>query len=113
MALALKALPGRVLLKFPPPDEDFGESGIIRPIGYQKRPEFGEIVDIGAPLDERQKVIAERLQELKNLGIPLCVSFAAGVSYWDKMYDQKKYRWLQDYRTFSIDEPAAFLVEAD
>lgn len=111
MSLTLKALPGRLILRFPKPVEQKG--AIIVPTGYQQRPEFGIIHDIGKPLNDDQKAIVEVLSELQAAEIPLCVSYGAGIGYWHGKENalDADYGWLQDYRSYRIEEPAVFLVE--
>lgn len=113
MSLTLKALPGRLILRFPKPIEKKGS--IIVPTGYQQRPEFGIIHDIGLPLTPEQQAITEVLHELKDAGIPLCVSYGAGIGYWhgkENSLEEAEHGWLRDYRSYRIEEPAVFLVEA-
>lgn len=75
------------------------------------RPEFGEIIDIGATLNAEQLQIADELRELKRLGIPLAVSWMSGTSFWRANYNPDEWGWLKDYRSFRIEEPSCFLVE--
>jgi hypothetical protein len=112
MSLTLKAMPGRLILRFPKPVEQKGS--IIVPIGYQQRPEFGVIHDIGDALNEEQQAIVAFLSNLQEQGIPLCVSYGSGVGYWhgkENALDEDEYGWLKDYRSYRLEEPAAFLVE--
>lgn len=104
-------MPGRVILKFPPPKTTSESGKILIPETSQMRPEFGQIHSIGVPLDDKQADIVEVLEDLREAGIPLCVSYGAGVSYWKQNYDPKEWGWLRDYRAYSIEEPAAMLVE--
>lgn len=114
MSLTLKALPGRLILRFPKPVEQKGS--IIVPTGYQQRPEFGVIHDIGEPLTLEQTAIVETLRDLKDAGVPLCVSYGSGIGYWhgkENSMDEDEYGWLKDFRSYRIEEPAVFLVEED
>lgn len=106
----LKAMPGRLILRFPPPVKQHG--AIYIPETSQQRPEFGEIHDVGEPLDDEQRIIATRLRELKKAGKKLAVSFISGVRYYqENLQHDEEWAWLKDYRSYSLSEPAAYLEE--
>lgn len=114
MSLTLRALPGRVVLRFPKPVEQ--RNGLYIPQTSQQRPEFGEVMDVGEPLNEEQATIAKWLWECKEKNIPLPVSYGAGTSYWfgkENALTSDEWAWLRDFRVFTITEPAAMLVEAE
>lgn len=114
MSLTLKALPGHLVLHFPKPIAE--RNGIFIPETSQQRPEFGDIVDVGEPLDEKQAKIAEVMLQCQKLGIPLPVRYGSGVSYWfgkENALTESEWSWLKDYRVYSIGEPAAMLVEEE
>lgn len=111
--LTLKAMPGRVVLKFESPKAQIGS--IIIPEMSQMRPEFPTIYDVGAAIgtEESQRMF-ELLTEMKENGDRVCVHFASGTMFWKAEYDQKAWGWLKDYRVFTFDQMAAFLwAEAD
>ena len=109
----VKALSGRAILKFPPPLEKQG--AIFVPETSQLRPELGEIVHVGEPLDDKELRIATELRELQAAGKKILVTVAAGTRFWDdtKATAQSKaeWGWLADYRAYRIGELAAFLEE--
>ena len=105
---SLKAMPGRVILVFPKPTEKKG--AIFIPQTSARRPEFGQLHDIGEPLNEEQRVIATHIRERAKAGEKFPVSFAAGVSYWQTELGED-YEWLKDCRTFRIEELATSVVE--
>jgi hypothetical protein len=113
MAQTVKALAGRVIMRFPPPIDKQGS--LYVPETSQLRPELGEIVSIGEPLDEKERIIANALYELKRDGKKILVTIMGGVRFWDdtKATAQSKaeWGWLADYRAYRIGELAAFLTE--
>lgn len=108
---SLKALPGRVILGFEKPKAQVGS--IIIPETSQLRPEFGTIADIGEPLTDEQRMIADKLRVLQALGKRIAVSFASGVSFWRDFDRQtgEQYAWLKDWKAYRIEELAAFVEE--
>jgi hypothetical protein len=91
-------------------------NGVHIPKTSQRRPEFGEIFDIGTPLDEEQRIIATELHELKKQGIKIPISYGSGVGYWtdnDRQagLDEKEWGWLKEYRVYRIGELAGYLWE--
>jgi hypothetical protein len=110
--LRLKAAPGRILLRFPLAEQKT-EGGVIIPETSQMRPEFAEIVDIGTPRDESERICAEFFRECQEKGLPVAVSFAAGVPYWKENYDPRKWGWLQSLRSYQLTAPAAVFERVD
>jgi hypothetical protein len=113
---SLKALPGRVILKFPKPAEK-SAGGILLPQTSQLRPEFGEIHDVGDGITEEEKAAAGRFRELQAKGVRIPVTYAAGVGYWREEYtqaglDKGEWGWLRDFRVYRLTEIAAFVDEA-
>jgi co-chaperonin GroES (HSP10) len=111
----LRALPSRVILKFERPAEK-SSGGIILSASSRMRPEFAEIEDVGDPIDEQERAVAARLEELKAHGAKIAVSVASGVGYWRDEYTQAglsldEWGWLKDYRAYRITELAAFIEE--
>lgn len=105
---SLKAMPGRVVLKFPSAPEKIG--AIHVPQTSQMRPEFPEIHDVGAALRAEDEPLRRTLLEWKKAGISVAVSFQSGVSYWKAEYDQREYGWLKDLRVYSFGEIASCLA---
>lgn len=111
----LKAMPGRVILRFPKPAEK-SSGGLILPQNSQLRPEFGEIVSIGEPTDDKEARAAHLLRELQGLGVKIAVTFAAGTSFWRDEFtqaglDKGEWAWLKDLKAYRLSEVAAYLEE--
>jgi hypothetical protein len=110
---SLKAMPGRVVLRFPPPVEKKGNLYI--PETSQLRPEFGEVYDIGEPVTEDDRRAALKLRELQAEGKKVAVSFASGTSYWREFdgqaLDPKEWGWLKSLKSYRLTELAAFVEE--
>lgn len=112
---SIKALPGRCILRFPPPVEKIGR--ILISENSQVRPEFGEIYDIGEPLDDENRKIAYFLRDLQAKGKKIAVTFASGTGYFTdsqgNALDAVEWKWLKDYRSFRMSELAAFVDEGE
>jgi co-chaperonin GroES (HSP10) len=110
---ALKALPGRVILRFPQPVAKVGS--IIVPETSQLRPEFGEIADVGAATSLEEEKTRRDLLELQKSGKRIAVSFASGISFW-RDYDVNAlgggdWSWLKSAKAYRMSELAAYVVE--
>lgn len=104
-------MPGRVILAFEKPKAMVGLLHV--PETSQLREEFGTIKDIGEPLTPEQAQIRTKLEQLRDSGKKLAVSFASGVSFWRDFDRQSaaKYEWLQDFKAYRIEELSAFVEE--
>ena len=110
---SLKAMRGRVILRFAKPVEKVGMLHV--PQGSQLRPEFGEIVDIGDSLNDDEEKTRRDLIELQRQGKRIAVSFASGISFWRDWDTQAlgggDWSWLRDSKAYRIGELAAYVVE--
>lgn len=103
----LIAAPNRVVLRFPEKKEET-RGGIIIPDTSQLRPEYGEIVSIGEPVGDLQLACARFLQEIKDAGLRVPVSYQSGTRYWRETYEAEE--WIQPYGVFMLTELASALV---
>lgn len=106
----LRAMPGRVVLKFSRPKDSI--NGIFIPGTSQRREEWGEIVDVGEPKlgDASSRQCTLLLRDLQAAGAKIPVTVAAGVSYWQAEYqDRPEMEFLKDYRVYRAEEFASWL----
>lgn len=110
----LKALPGRVILRFPPPVEK-STGGIVIPQTSQLRPELGEIVDVGEARDENERRARAALLDIQAANGRVAVSFASGVSYWRdyerQSMDEREWGFLKHVKAYNLTELAAYVSE--
>jgi len=103
----LKAMPGRVVLLFQKPVEQ-NQGGIIIPKTSARRPEFGKLVSIGAPLNDNERILAREIIERDAAGEVFPVSYGAGVSFFqagdDSTVIDPSLAWLADVRAYRITE---------
>ena len=111
MPPTLKAMPGRVILSFQKPAEKIG--AIYTPQTSQRRPELGVLVSLGDPLHETDFALHDEIKRRAEEGHKFPVSYAAGIGYWQKEYDNfgEEFAWLKDLRVFRIDELASSISE--
>lgn len=110
----VRALPGRVILKFPPKVEKTS-GGLIVPETSQLRPELGEVVDVGEAITDADVRVRGALLELQRTGAKVPVTMMSGTRFWDETkataQAQAEWGWLSAYRAYRIGELAAFLEE--
>lgn len=107
----IRAMPGRVILKFPPPKEQ-SSGGIIIPVTSAQRIEMAEIFDVGAPTSGTQEQLARFLRGMQESGAQVLVTFGSGVGFWhnrDKESARDEWSWLADFRAYRMEEISAFL----
>lgn len=99
----LVPLPGRILLSFQPPVE---KSSLIHiPDTSKLRVEIGTVIAIGRPTNEKERIVAESLNE----GDKIPVSYSAGVCYHDsnRAVTAEATKWMENFRVYSLSEVAA------
>ena len=102
----LHAAPGRAILRFPIAAEK-SEGGLFIPETSQLRPEFGELEDVGEPLNEAQKIIATEIRERARNGQKFVTTYAAGTPVWNEtMRTFTELNWLKAYRVYSLEQLA-------
>lgn len=99
--LKLVALPGTVILQFPP-REDRTKGGIIVPETSQQLTEIGTVHSIGRPISEDDKAIAAALE----IGDKIPILYASGVTYFQRDYTGRD-EWLKHFRSYNIAELSA------
>lgn len=107
---SLKAAPGRLILRFPPPAEEM-RGGIIIPQTSQQRPEFGEVFDLGDAITPEDEKLRRFFADVKANGERVAVSYMSGVGFFQQNFDPKEYGWLKDFRAYTYRELSAVLVD--
>lgn len=111
MPPVLKAMPGRVILKFERPAEKVGAIYISEK--SQRRPEIGTLVSLGEPLNADDALLHAQIEERSRLGHKWPISYGAGIGYWHKEVETigDGLDMLRDLRVFRIDELASSIAE--
>lgn len=134
--LAIHAMPGRLVLRFPPPVKEI--RGIPVPETWALRRELGELVAMGEAVDARERKARReilrrsgntswqrwrekhlptlnRLIGWKRPSAKFLVSMAIGTYYWRKELASfgDEFAFLADIRVYNITDLATCVVEVD
>lgn len=114
----IEALPGRVILEFPPATESV-RGGIIIPQRSRRRVEFARLVHCGAAVNQEQEILRAGIIEAANRGLLFTIPVASGQACYqveleqdtrEETYGQEKdqdlgdLNYLKSLRTYAISQ---------
>lgn len=108
----LRALPGKVILRYPPPEEQIG--AIIVPETSRRRPEFGVLVDVGDALNAEQEVQRKAVLRAHEQGRLFTIPMVKGEPFWQEEYKNiAGWEWLKEYRAFAFSQLYATIAKPE
>lgn len=105
--MQLEAMNGRLVLRFPQAVEKIGSVYVAD--AYAMRPEIGELVSIGDPLNEDERVLRKEILDRAARGHKFIVPMATGTYYWRKEMGPE-FEFLKDVRSYRISEIATSIA---
>lgn len=123
----IEALPGKVILEFPPATEQV-RGGIIIPERSRRRVEFARLVSIGDATTPEEEIRRRAIIEAANKGLLFPIAVASGIPFYqleleqdtskptygtEKDQDLGSFNFLKSMRAFSISQLYVTIEDAE